>query len=401
MRALAQEDKLVLECAAKEHLRRLSVIWTSPLSDYNRVVASNQFAYNCLSWDILCGHNSGQWWKISRYTVDRKACKIVVESGGRHPCSSNVLLYLPWNRGRGLRSVVMEYKATKIKGVVRLHGNQDPALRMVRGFEKQAARMGRRSIFKEAAKCAEELGLELDLEHVAKDQVRGAEVSSWETRVWGQKPMMARVFSDHQARGWEFECGWVFLVAHRVEKLSITHNCWAHWATQAAFTTRVYMSQKTHTSAEGEVVCRLCGKDPESVAQNKYLSRHDAALKVLFWVVVRWGTYRWDAALVHTGQAKPVYESENIKAYRDFPVYAEQQEVKCNRVDARNVDHECKRVVTLEMSCPRINNQQRKHDEKTLKYSPLQWELRQQFPGYEVKRYNNYYHGYPWGGHGS
>ena len=57
--------------------------------------------------------------------------------------------------------------------------------------------------------------------------------------------------------------------------------------------TRVYMSQKTHSSAEGEVICRPCGKAPERVAhipsgcsalaQSKYLSRHDAALKVLFY----------------------------------------------------------------------------------------------------------------------
>ena len=33
-----------LETLAKEFLRRLSVIWSSPLSDYNLVVASNQFA---------------------------------------------------------------------------------------------------------------------------------------------------------------------------------------------------------------------------------------------------------------------------------------------------------------------------------------------------------------------
>ena len=51
----------------------------------------------------------------------------------------------------------------------------------------------------------------------------------------------------------------------------------------------VYTSQKTHRSAEGEVVCRLCGKAPEilsgcsALAQSRYLSRHDAALKVLFY----------------------------------------------------------------------------------------------------------------------
>ena len=70
--------------------------------------------------------------------------------------------------GRGLRSVEMEYKATKIKGAVRLHGSQYRVLGMVREFEEQAARTGRRSIFKQAVKCTVELGLELDLEHAQK-----------------------------------------------------------------------------------------------------------------------------------------------------------------------------------------------------------------------------------------
>ena len=44
LESVMQEDKLVLECAAKEYLRGMSIIWTSPLSDHNRVIASNQFA---------------------------------------------------------------------------------------------------------------------------------------------------------------------------------------------------------------------------------------------------------------------------------------------------------------------------------------------------------------------
>ncbi|PFX17604.1 RNA-directed DNA polymerase from mobile element jockey [Stylophora pistillata] len=163
--------------------------------------------------------------------------------------------------------------------------------------------------------------------------------------------------------------------------------------------TRVYTSQKTHTSGEGEVRCRLCGKAPESVAhilsgcsalaQSKYLSRHDAALKVLFYQLL------YDEGFIDEippwyspDKPKPVYESENVKAYWDVPIYADQQEVRCNRVDARIVNHMCKRVVTLEMSCPLVNNRTRKDEEKTLKYEPLRWELRQQFPGYEVKQYN-------------
>ena len=112
LESVFQEDKLVLERAAKEYLRRLSVIWTSrtsPLSDYNRMVASNQFALPVLSYLMM-----------ELRQTDREARKIVVKSRGRHPCSSNALLYLPRSKGRqGLQSVEMEYKATKIKGTVR------------------------------------------------------------------------------------------------------------------------------------------------------------------------------------------------------------------------------------------------------------------------------------------
>ena len=40
------------------------------------------------------------------------------------------------------------------------------------------------------------------------------------------------------------------------------------------------------------------------------------------------------------------------------------------------------------MSCAWINNGEKKDEEKTLKYDPLRWELKQQFPGYRVEQYN-------------
>ena len=92
------------------------------------------------------------------------------------------------------------------------------------------------------------------------------------------------------------------------EKLSAEGYFWwlTQWKTCPTYTivgifelyeqrlpTRVFASQKTHTGPEGEAMCRLCGKALASVAhilsgcsalaQNKYLSRHDSALKVLFY----------------------------------------------------------------------------------------------------------------------
>ena len=61
--------------------------------------------------------------------------------------------------------------------------------------------------------------------------------------------------------------------------------------------TKLYFSKKTHTSCSGDVKCRLCGHAQESVphilagctalAQSKYLFRHNMALKVLFYEILR------------------------------------------------------------------------------------------------------------------
>ena len=77
-------------------------------------------------------------------------------------------------------------------------------------------------------------------------------------------------------------------------------------------------------------------------------------------------------------EPKPTYESRDAQELWDIPVYAVQTEVRSNRIDARIINHKSK-VTTLEMSCPWIDNLTRKDAEKTLKYGPMRWELKQQF----------------------
>ena len=83
----------------------------------------------------------------------------------------------------------MEYKARKAKGAVRLYCNEDPAMKMVREFEERAEEMGRRSMVKEAFRFAEELGLELDLEHPpsVKTEVRKCQDEKVEEEVRNQQ----------------------------------------------------------------------------------------------------------------------------------------------------------------------------------------------------------------------
>ena len=102
---LKQDDKLALKVAAKVFLRRMSVIWSSPLSDFNRVIASNQFALPVMSY-LMWTQN----WPITELKrIDREARKIIIENGGKHPLSSTAMLYLTRGKGgRGMRSVERE-----------------------------------------------------------------------------------------------------------------------------------------------------------------------------------------------------------------------------------------------------------------------------------------------------
>ena len=59
-------------------------------------------------------------------------------------------------------------------------------------------------------------------------------------------------------------------------------------------------------------------------------------------------------------QSKSLYESEDVQAFWDIPLFAEYNEVRAKRVDARIVDHQAKTVTTLEMSCPWIQNREKK-----------------------------------------
>ena len=162
LETLLQEEKMVLELAAKEYLRRLSVFWSSPLSDYNRVVASNQFALPVLGYLMWTQH----WPVTDLKIVDREARKIIVENGGKHLGGSTSLLYLPRDKGgRGLRAVKTEYKVTKVKPALRLYENKDQVMEMVREFEERAESLGHRSLVKDAAKFAEDLGVNLHLKH--------------------------------------------------------------------------------------------------------------------------------------------------------------------------------------------------------------------------------------------
>ena len=62
-------------------------------------------------------------------------------------------------------------------------------------------------------------------------------------------------------------------------------------------------------------------------------------------------------------------------------VFAENTEVRANRVDARIINHETRSVTALKMSCPWLDNRSTKDAEKILKYGPYSRSSSSSIPG--------------------
>ena len=155
-----QEDRSVLWGASKVCLQRLSIIWSSPLSDFHKVLASNQYALPVVTYPMW----TLTWPLADLQQLDREARKIIKENGGYHPLGSTELLYLPRKcGGRGLKSFESLYKQTKVKTTMKLYANEDRTMSLVREFEEKCERAGRRSLVKDAKKFALEMDITLDL----------------------------------------------------------------------------------------------------------------------------------------------------------------------------------------------------------------------------------------------
>ena len=125
---------------------------------------------------------------------------------------------------------------------------------------------------------------------------------------------------------------------------------------QQMLPTKSYHKSKTRLETGQNALCRMCGKASETqtqllagfnkLAQLKYLLRHDAALKIPFYEMLK------VLDLVTTvppwyslEQPKPLYKNEKGKAYTSQ--YSQRIDVD-NRIDARVINKEKSKVYLLE-----------------------------------------------------
>ena len=212
--------------------------------------------------------------------------------------------------GRGLKSIEAEYKLTMVKAAVRLYNNSDPTTQLVRQFEEKARRTGRHSLIGDAQRFAEELGMKLELrcQDPSGTTEQGEVIEGRKIGVWAKKAVQSKRFEDTKEKKWQ---GKLMTVRWEDEKLDGDCFSWmTEWRAAPTHTiaeimelyeqllpTKLYNSRKTKTTADPDARCRMCGKAQESVAhflsgcsvlaQTKYLSRHNAALKILFFELLK------------------------------------------------------------------------------------------------------------------
>ena len=337
-------DLLAFESASKEYLKRLSVIWSSPLSDVNKVTALNQYAFPLLSYLMPT-----QRWPMSELQrINREVRKVKVENGGKHPTGSSALLYVPRAvGGRGMKSVETAYKVTKIKTALKIQGSTYPTVKLVKNWDENSARSkGRHSTLEDAVKYAREFGLDLDLtkpnttcqvvctgdeiiDNKIPDTLKNAITSRLQQEVMDQKwqgEITAARWKDQDLS--LKECytwlkGWKAAPTHTIAGIEELH--------QQLLPTKIYHQKKTEFKTD-DIMCGMFGEKPESLAhvlagcsvlaQTKYLSIHNAALKIPFFEMLN------DMELIESTppwyspvQPKPVYQNDRAEAYWDVPVY--------------------------------------------------------------------------------
>ena len=116
---------------------------------------------------------------------------------------------------------------------------------------------------------------------------------------------------------------------------------------------KVYHQKKTGTHTGEDVKCRMCGKAAETqahvrtgcgvLAQSKYLTQHDAALKVIFYKLLKdLDSLTTVPPWYSQYMPKPLYKNNRGKALWDITLYAEHAKVRNNRIDCMVTDNEKK-----------------------------------------------------------
>ena len=126
--------------------QRSSVIWSSPLSEYNKVLATNVFVLSPALYFM---------WTEKMKMEDLRNLDILVREAmntnkAKYKLQMNASLFLSRSKGgRGLKSFEMTYKEIKVKAAIRLITEKEDRMVTVKQFDLNRKNKHRSSLIKD------------------------------------------------------------------------------------------------------------------------------------------------------------------------------------------------------------------------------------------------------------
>lgn len=408
-----QEVDKFMQRLTKELTQRVSVIWSSPLSDYNKIQATNGFAIPVVSYAMWSQRINLEELR----EMDRIIRKVMNENSAKHPKLSNATLYLPrYLGGRGLTSVEQLYKETRIKTMAYILSSKDPRVEVLVQHERVKALKNRSSIFKDAKKYAEEMRLKIEDEEefriTFQDEVREDEINGEQgVKEILKKARVTRLKSQIQEQTWQ---GVILTSRFHDNTLDPASFQWlSRWKecpvalvseVQGLYNqllpTKTYMLLRSGNHPPTNTVCRMCGKGQESVmhilsgcsklAETDYLRRHNKALTILITeVLIKFKFIEQRPSWFSPIQIKPYYDNNLATVWWDIPEeFGELRATNAKRPDAKILDKMNRSVTIIEQSIPWISNRETKEIEKQEKYEDVRRNNRIKYKGHTVDQAN-------------
>ena len=392
---------------------RANIVWSSPLSDYNKVMATNIFVNSVIEYFF---------WS-ERFNIDdlkkMDICvrEALVKNGAKHYQQMNDLLYLTKNKGgKGLKSIEQSYKETKVKSAVKLLQSTDQRMDMVKQFHRICMNTKHYSLFKDAIKYANEIGIKLDISPTSysvkfvKDNVTVtttsvSAVKSEISRSRNEKHETQIMSSTWQGVNYKTRKNDVHLQKGCFDWLKTWKNCPSHIIRSVFDLYCQTLNTKTFQLIRSKVrpddtLCRLCKEGEESVMhllnrcpkllKSRYLQRHNQVLKSFFYeMLFKYGLIDHIPPWFTESTPKPFYQNDEVSVWWDIPEFAganTEEEREVFRPDGKlKLLHE-KIIYLIEITISWIDNREERYEEKNNKYVHIMRNIKRVNPEYKVEQ---------------
>ena len=338
----------IVEKIKKVVKQRMNVIWTSPLSDFNKISATNIFvnsSMECFMWSEK--FNIGD---IRDIDISTRAVLNNVKA--KYPLQMNSSLYVSrTNGGRGLKSLETTYKRTKVAAAMNLLTRDDPRMECVRQFERKRMEKGRSSCITDAIRFAEE-DFDLKFEVLQNDFIVHYEKDG-ETKTTSDKKVVKNLMKrkvnetlldEMYGSTWQgviinirkndpdinFDECFAWLSKWKDAPVNVINDFQSiYLQTVPTLTFKKYRGGGNITST----VCRLCLQGQESVKHllsnctkfvaHAFKRRHDRVLQyIMFKYLHKMNMITDFPPWFSKISIKPHYETEELDVYWDIPEYS-------------------------------------------------------------------------------